>query len=126
MTILHQDVHGLGRGPGPGGAPLTAAEATLVAAVVDHYENHRTAHPGAEPALRRRPTEVDDRPGGARVPEDELVTVAQLLRDQVIAVMTRAGYTREQVEAAARALPEQVDRRVGRAVLGKGSSSLRS
>ncbi|MCW2778038.1 MAG: hypothetical protein JWN17_1763 [Frankiales bacterium] len=43
----------------------------------------------------------------------------RLSRAQVLAVMTRAGYTPDEVLAAAAALPEQVDRYEDRVVLAR-------
>lgn len=113
MTISRQDVYELSRGPGPGGTPLSVAEADRVAAVLNQHGTHQ---PAAQPAARTPAAGGSDDRAGA-TPEAERAVVVQVPRDQVLAVMTRAGYQREEIQQAAAALPEQVDPRADHVIL---------
>jgi hypothetical protein len=115
VTISRQDVYELSRGPGPGGTPLSVAEADRVAAVLNQHGTHRpTVQPAAE-----TPAATSSRGTGEPTPEPEQAAGVQVPRDRVLAVMTRVGFQRDEIEQAAAVLPEQVDQGADHVVLAR-------
>jgi hypothetical protein len=122
VTISRDDVNTLSQGPGPGGVPLGAAEADRVAAVLNEHANDHWAPEPGEPSAPSATFELSDSspPGGAAHAE-QAGGAPQVSRDQIPAVMTRAGCTPEQIEEAAAALADQGGACDDHAVLAKFS-----